>query len=96
MGLLLPKSGDVIRSLLMICMYTNRRIVGFDVENIQPIIWPLRERDPMSALILDDSDKDVVKALVRKYSRGQATWGGRLCQGERRRTDIPPSWYVTV
>jgi hypothetical protein len=82
MGLLLPKSGDVIRSLLMICIYTNRRIVGFDVENIQPIIWPLRERDLMSALILDDSDKDVVKALVRKYSRGQATWGADFVKGK--------------
>jgi hypothetical protein len=43
--------------------------MGFDVENIEPVSWPTRESDTMSTLILDLLDKDVVKALARKYSR---------------------------
>jgi len=82
MDLLLQKSREVIYSLFMLCKYTNWKIVGFDVENIEPIIWPPREIDPMSTLILDESDKDVVKALARKYSRGQGTWGADFVEGK--------------
>jgi hypothetical protein len=66
----------------MIWKYTNQILVEFDVENIEPITWPSRDSDPMSTLILDDSDKDVVKALARKYSRGQATWGADFVEGK--------------
>jgi hypothetical protein len=56
--------------------------VGFDVEYIMPIQWPSKEIDPMSTLILDESDKDVVKALARKYSKGHAAWGADFVEGK--------------
>jgi hypothetical protein len=78
----LQKSREVICFLFMNCRNTDKGIVGFDVENIQPIIWPPREIDPMSSLILDDSDKGVLKALARKYSRGRGTWGADFVEGK--------------
>jgi hypothetical protein len=78
----LRRSREVLLLLVHELEDTDPRTVGFDVENIEPIEWPPREIDPMSTLILDDSDKDVVKALARKYSRGQATWGADFVEGK--------------
>jgi hypothetical protein len=36
----------------------------------------------MSTLILGDSDKDVIKALARKYAKGQGSWGADHMQGK--------------
>lgn len=82
MDLPLQKNREVIYSLFMIKRYAYLDKVAFDVENIEPMVWPPTESDPMSTLILDDSDKDVVKALARKYSRGQATWGADFVEGK--------------
>jgi len=56
--------------------------VAFDVENIKPIHWPPPEADPMSTLILGDSDKDVIKALARKYTKHQGSWGADFIAGK--------------
>jgi hypothetical protein len=55
--------------------------VGFEIENLRPIEWPPRESDPMSSLILNDSDKDLLKALARKYSKGQGPWSADFVKG---------------
>jgi hypothetical protein len=56
--------------------------VGFEIEHLRPIEGPPRESDPMSSLILNDSDKDLLKALSRKYSKGQGPWSEGLVKGE--------------
>jgi hypothetical protein len=56
--------------------------VGFDVENIKPMNWPSKEEDPMSTLILGDSDKDVIKALAKKYSKNKDRWGADFIRGK--------------
>jgi hypothetical protein len=35
----------------------------------------------MSSLILEESDKDVIKALTRKYERGES-WGADYIKGK--------------
>lgn len=54
----------------------------FDVEYIKPIDWPPRDKDPMNALILEDSDKKVLQALTRKYARGEESWGADYTEGK--------------
>jgi hypothetical protein len=56
--------------------------VGFDVENIEPMDWPTAETEPMNTLILDESDKDVIIALARKFSRGRSAWGADYMEGK--------------
>jgi len=56
--------------------------VGFDVEAISPVTWPPKESDPMGMLILRDSDKDVIKALARKFSKHKETWGADFIEGK--------------
>jgi hypothetical protein len=56
--------------------------VGFDVENIRHFVWPEKHIDPMSTLILGESDKDVIKALARKYSKGKDKWGADFIKGK--------------
>jgi hypothetical protein len=60
----------------------NISTVGFDIEYIQPVVWPSKEVDPMSNLILGDSDKDVIKALARKYSKHEGVWGADFIEGK--------------
>lgn len=56
--------------------------MSFDVENIQPIIWPKRDESPMNTLILDESDKDVIKSLAKKHARVSSTWGADSIRGK--------------
>lgn len=56
--------------------------MAFDVENIADIDWPSREHDLMNELILADSDKDVIKALTRKYYKGQKKWAADFIEGK--------------
>lgn len=56
--------------------------VAFLVDNIQPIKWPSRQNDPMTTLILKESDKDLIKALTRQYSRGLEPWVADHIQGK--------------
>tara|TARA_R110002060_G_scaffold5880_1_gene9006 strand:+ start:1084 stop:1380 length:297 start_codon:yes stop_codon:yes gene_type:complete len=56
--------------------------VAFDIDSIQPIEWPSREHDLMNELILADSDKDVIKALTRKYCKGQGKWAADFIEGK--------------
>jgi hypothetical protein len=56
-------------------------LVLFDVECIQPIAWPRAGSDQMSSLILEESDKDVIRALTRKYARGES-WGADYIKGK--------------
>jgi len=56
--------------------------VDFDVEYVVPIKWPPREKNPMDPLIMEDSDKDVLRALTRKYARGQGTWDADFTEGK--------------
>lgn len=55
--------------------------VGFDVENVLPIKWPTRE-DMMSELILDDSDKDIIRALTRKHAKVDDNWSADYIEGK--------------
>jgi len=55
--------------------------VGFDVENVQPINWPSRE-DMMTELILDESDKDIIRALTRKHARTDDNWSADYIEGK--------------
>jgi hypothetical protein len=57
-------------------------VVSFDVENIRPLSWPKRGSDPMSTLVLDGSDKDVIKSLAKKHSRVLGTWGADSIGGK--------------
>lgn len=43
--------------------------------------WP-DDNDPMSTLILSNSDKHVIKALARKYTRHQSAWGADFIKGK--------------
>ena len=54
----------------------------FDIEFIEHINWPSAGSDPMSSLILEESDKDLIRALTRKHSRGQETWGADYIKGK--------------
>ena len=54
----------------------------FIVDNIQPIKWPSRHHDPMSTLILKDSDKDLIKALAQQHSKGTKLWGADHITGK--------------
>jgi hypothetical protein len=36
----------------------------------------------MSTLILKDSDKDLIKALTRQYSKGHGSWGADHVRGK--------------
>jgi hypothetical protein len=56
-------------------------LVFFDIECIQPIAWPPAGSDQMSSLILEESDKDVIRALTRKYERGES-WGADYIKGK--------------
>jgi len=56
--------------------------VSFEVENIWPITWPVRQSDPMSFLILDESDKDVIKSISKKHSKGLEAWGADSIGGK--------------
>jgi hypothetical protein len=56
--------------------------VDFDVEYVEPIKWPPIEKNPMDPLIMEDSDKDVLRALTRKYAKGQGTWGADFTEGK--------------
>ena len=54
----------------------------FIVDDIQPIKWPSRHHDPMSTLILKDSDKDLIKALTKQHSKGKKLWGADHIRGK--------------
>lgn len=56
--------------------------MGFDVEKTQLIDWPTKDEDPMNTLILGDSDKDVIKALAKKYTRSWDRWGADFIRGK--------------
>jgi hypothetical protein len=56
--------------------------VDFDVEYVEPIKWPPIEKNPMDSLIMEDSDKDVLQALTRKYAQGQEAWGADFTEGK--------------
>jgi hypothetical protein len=36
----------------------------------------------MDSLIMEDSDKDVLQALTRKYAPGQEAWGADFTEGK--------------
>lgn len=59
--------------------------MGFDVEYVAAIKWPPIEKNPMDALIMEDSDKDVLRALTRKYAQDQAAWGADFTEGKGER-----------
>lgn len=61
---------------------TKKFTVVFIVEDIQPIKWPSRHHDPMSTLILKDSDKDLIKALTQQHSKGKKLWGADHIRGK--------------
>jgi hypothetical protein len=62
---------------------TDHLAVGFEVEYIQPIVWPLKESEIMNTLILDGSDKDVVRALTRRFSKEKKdTWSADYTDGK--------------
>jgi hypothetical protein len=39
-------------------------------------------KNPMDSLIMEDSDKDVLQALTRKYAQGQEAWGADFTEGK--------------
>lgn len=56
--------------------------MGFDVEYIKRIDWLPNGVDPMDTLILGEADKDVLRALARKYSKGKDNWGADFIRGK--------------
>lgn len=60
----------------------TKKEMGYDIEYLQPMVWPAKGVDPMNNLILGDSDKDVIKALARKYSKNEGAWGADFIQGK--------------
>ena len=56
--------------------------MDFDVEYVEAIAWLPIEKNPMDALIMEDSDKDVLQALTRKYAKGQEAWGADFTEGK--------------
>lgn len=56
--------------------------MGFDVEYITEMKWPQRESDHIGSLIMNESDKDVIKALTRKYAKREQTWGADYMEGK--------------
>lgn len=56
--------------------------MAFEVESAKDIIWPTSTLSALDSLILDESDKDVIKALARRAVRDDPMWAADFVEGK--------------